>query len=356
MMDVLNASTEAFVSPFAQRRQQVAAVLDDLFPTLNGTTRTLVGPGIPTGGNIGVRVHLEEAWLVLDIPLAMTQTPPASWAQIVGLQAALPACVKVVLPKNKPDGPSDLYLRADVALDAEDDPASRVATVATALPVALLLCASAGLTTRNGPMSLAQADGVAPTVQDSIDDASSLEAAKLVAEAGWNYIERSAAEGVVDLQVPGEFRQAELTVRADGIHLAVYLSQANAQVNATESTDEGVNDAVTSEALAGFLLRAGSWVRAVRPALGVPIDDNSESKSPRPCFELIVAPPVSADILGHGLATLAVAARWCLAEAEVLQRNPSLAKAYLRAVGAESREQTRSKRPGNQQNQGEDQS
>jgi hypothetical protein len=223
MMDVLNASTEAFVSPFAQRREQVAAVLDDLFPTLNGTTRTLVGPGIPTGGNIGVRVHLEEAWLVLDIPLAMTQTPPASWAQIVGLQAALPACVKVVLPKNKPDGPSDLYLRADVALDAEDDPASRVATVATALPVALLLCASAGLTTRNGPMSLAQADGVAPTVQDSIDDASSLEAAKLVAEAGWNYIERSAAEGVVDLQVPGEFRQAELTVRADGIHLAAYL-------------------------------------------------------------------------------------------------------------------------------------
>lgn len=351
MMDVLNASTEAFVSPFARRRQQVAAVVDDLFPTINGTTRTLVGPGIPADGNIGVHVHLEEAWVVLDIALAMTQTPPASWAQIVELQAALPACVKIVLPKNKPDGPSDLYLRADVALDAEDDPASRVATVATALPVALLVCASAGLTTRHGPRSLTQADDVAPPVQDSIDVAS-LEAAKLVAKAGWNYIERSAAEGVVDLQVPGEFRQAELTVRADGIHLAVYLSQANA----TETANEGVNDAVTSQALAGFLLRAGSWVRAVRPALGVPIDDNSENKSPRPCFELIVAPPVTADNLGHGLAALAVAARWCLAEAEILQRNPSLAKAYLRAVGAESREQTRSNRPGNQQNQGDDQS
>ena len=154
-------------------------------------------------------------------------------------------------------------------------------------------------------------------------------------EAGWDFIERSADEGVVNLMVPGDFRQAEVAVHGLGLRLAVYLPRT---------------EAAPSEALASLMLRAGAWVRTVRPALGVSIDENPDGCAPRPCFERVLTAPVSADDVGRALDALAIAARWCVPEAETLQCDPSLAEAYLEAIGFENSTQTDRNQTNNPQN------
>jgi hypothetical protein len=216
-------------------------------------------------------------------------------------------------------------LRADLALDAKGDLSGRVHAVSEALATALALCERAGLARHEH--GIPAFSDTLQTAQNSTSGDTSLELHELVGEAGWNYIERSPGQGVVDLVVPGAFRQAEIGICGRGLRLAVYLSHAN---------DLDRDDVVALEALAKFLLRSAGWVRAVRPALGVPIDEDQQSGSPRPCFELVLTSPPCADDVNRALAALAVAARWCVPEAEALQSDPKLAAAYLAAISAET--------------------
>jgi hypothetical protein len=332
------ARTEAFVSPVAQRQQQIELILDEVFPRVDGdtdsATRMFARQDVTANDAPRIRAHVNENWLVLEVALAGPTVESASWWKIVQLETALPAPVKLILSRSRHYGPLVPCLRADLAIDAKGDLSGRVLEVSEALATALTLCARAGLARHEH--GIAALSDTLQTALNSTSGDESFDLHELVGEAGWNYIERSPDQGVVDLVVPGDFRQAEVTVCGQGVRLAVYLPHAN---------DFDRDDVVALEALAKFLLRAAGWVRAVRPALGVPIDEDQQSGSPRPCFELVLTSPLCADDVGRALAALAVAARWCVPAAEALQSDSRLAAAYLGAVSAETSGQTERNKP-----------
>lgn len=132
------------------------------------------------------------------------------------------------------------------------------------------------------------------------------------AESGWPYVERPEGAFVTDLGVPDAYLPALIEARADGIALGAELAVVPAA---------GERRA----ALVALLLRVNGAFRLARAVLRGP--------EPRALLEVVLPRTSGAAELGEALAALAVAARGCAREAQLVAADETIARVFLARSG-----------------------
>jgi len=140
---------------------------------------------------------------------------------------------------------------------------------------------------------------------------------QLCAEAGWQGTERGDDRVVVELDVPGSFRQAVLSGAgtAGGLRVATHLDACPATAADPSRLALGV-----------LLLRMCGIVRMVRAA----VDVTAARIVPR--FEVCFDSAPRAVEVARALAALSIACRVAADEAEAVQRDERLARIYMAAL------------------------
>lgn len=158
--------------------------------------------------------------------------------------------------------------------------------------VPLLAETCAGLRAALGALhGEAESHDSGPELEGRVGDDPVARLRELCEEAGWTASARAGGELAVELEVPGEFRQATLREETRG--------RLSATVEVLAPTELS---AVSSEAVGALLLEAAGLVRLVRPA-AIETEDAGGARAAR--FEVVL--PASAAGVGRALSALSVA-------------------------------------------------
>ncbi len=285
-------------------RAAVSSVLDSVAASMGGGVRQCASAegviGLPEGVAVSAAVHGDE-WLVLralDGPVGLD-----SPADALARNAAEPGPAKLVAVGCA----AQLSARADIVLIDGLAPAARIREAIGGL---LHLA-------RDGERA-ADMDAAAGQQHDDEAEWGAIRehVTAAIGEAGWACHERSNLDVVVDLDVPGQFRQA--TVRPGhrtSIALRVDLVRVSQGADAVH------------RALAALLLTATGVVRMVKA--GVMREAGADVFFVR-CH---VGHDASVDEMRHALSALTVACRLVGREADVMAVDAAIARAYLEARG-----------------------
>jgi hypothetical protein len=197
-------------------------------------------------------------------------------------------------------------LRAELALDP-DDPAeleSHIASLVARTKAALARLRLKRAKTQDGSRA---ADDVPPAP-----------VARLAAEAGWPFVERSPQRVAVPLEVSRRAIDAVVEPAPEG-GVVVSAALTNGRV-----PPAGAN----REALAVLLLTVTGRVHLARAAAREQPQDGAATR-----LETVLPAACGARHLHHALSALSVACRLCVLEAEVLHADASLAETCLASWG-----------------------
>jgi hypothetical protein len=226
----------------------------------------------------------DDGWLALCAPIRSAAAPLA----LLEWNAALPGRVKFALSEmGEPE------LRAEIPLDADAGPLVAEAVRGFDAGLALL---------RGEAVTPSPAEPMSPCEPDALD--------RLCAEAGWPCSRRADGACAVELECPGAFLQATVAAGNAGIHVSAALA----------SCEAAAPDA--QRALAIFLLESGAALRFARPVCA------SGAGKTTARFEVVFSPAPTAAQLAHALASLSLAAQFCLEESRALQ-DPAVAREFL---------------------------
>ncbi len=293
------------MTALATARESMGVALSTAFARADDTGQAWRLTGRPPLGQLELTATLEDGrWIVLEThPVAVELEAVADWDRLTRA-SALPDGVRWA------SGGSP-RLRSELPFDAAVDIASRLVATTTALEEAADLLRRAIVPAPSGEAK-ARDEGRAQTLAD------------LCAESGWTHHPSPDGSIRVDLDVPGDFRQAELRLDHTGFRATVNIALPD-QVGAPSRA-----------AVARMLTLANGTVRLVR----VCIADARQGPIVRVEAGYAFA-PVAAEV-GEALAALSVAVGCWVAELEVLGADEALASAYLAAQ--ESRERQRNQR------------
>jgi hypothetical protein len=248
-----------------------------------------------------VRARLMEDWLQFDAHLGAVAGLDQIWSALEW-NGKLEGAAKLALD---PAGRL-LRARAEIPLDGECSVAQDLAATLSGIERA------AGLvridSDREGeehpdPITAPSQDPAAPPLR------------QLLADAGWQFVERPGGSFMADLECGGDFRQALVQAGPE------QDSRASVELACWESHAPASRDA-----LAVLLLTASGAVRMARPAA----EQSGDRIAAR--FEVRLASHASPALLGRGLAALSVACRLCGREAAILN-NERIAERYLAVRG-----------------------
>jgi hypothetical protein len=257
--------------------------------------------------------RIDEGWLLFDAcPSSEGSVPGSGVAAQVGgpapavtdawkllaLNATLPGRVKFVAP----GGGQTVRVRAELPLDGDTHVCERVRETCGGLAVAMRRLQAGELGT----------DEILPG--PPLSKAANL--GELCEAARWPFIERPDGRLVVDLGVPSTFQQASVEQRATGeVHVWADLAAG-----------DPIPAPMCQQALGILLLRASAAIRMARAAAEL----SPGARGVR--FEVAFASEPSAAELAHTLSALSVACRLYAREAAFLQRDETVAGAYLGLV------------------------
>lgn len=230
---------------------------------------------------------LEDNWLVLTACDSLGLVADASPWSLLQRCAALPGCAKFAL---MPDG--KLQLRAELPLLEEADLAGRIRETCDGFESALAVYDFSH-------------NRCAPETP-----ASKTYLQRLCTDAGWSFVERGAEKLLVELESPGEFRQAAMVLTAGGIHLSCELASG------------GSLEGESREAVATLMLSASGVVRLARAALVADVAQLEVA---------FIAPPCAVEI-SSALESLSVGCSLCGEEIKMLQ-DPAIARQFLALRG-----------------------
>jgi hypothetical protein len=215
---------------------------------------------------------------------------------LLALSASLPPGCKYALL-----GTSELRVRAEQPEPAEPESAGRMADLETGFAVA------AG--------QLGGAVAVRPGGTGDSTDVPVPDIATLCLESGWHFEQRSDGSLVIDLDVSGFYVSAVVEARVSGIAVEACIVPRLLDAD------------VRRTAVATLLLRANAAFRMVRAVF------RSVAEQSQALLEAPLPADASAAELSRALGAVAVAARHCSAEAQMLAADERLASAYMSHCG-----------------------
>jgi len=263
---------------------------------------------LKNGSVLPCRATLNDQWLHLDVDIdqyrsTLQPNEHRAWSWLLR-NGTLPSGVKYAL-----DAHSRLRIRAETPLPDdghEFDLCGRIATVWEGLEVA-----SAAIhdpATNRGE----QRSGIA---WEKEGDRAACDLRRLCEEAGWPFTERAEEKLAVTLDASGDFWQALVERRTDGIRVA-------APVGAPAMASDEVRNSI-----AVLLLTLNGVLRFARAA-----GDEQKGQVAAHLEALLPHFPF-AEELGHALSAISVGCRLCGREVEVLQNDLVIAREYLAVRG-----------------------
>jgi hypothetical protein len=245
---------------------------------------------LANGKPLGVSARLFEGWLLLDAPLP-DRIGRGGWWDLLRLNATLQGLSKFVL-RPAARSPQYVHLRADISLAGDEDFEGDCESEFDDLLTTRLLDACAGLKEAFGSFR-----GEKSNEQPALTSIANLEGQankgveklrRLCGDTGWSFIERSAGRLMIDLDVQHGFYQAVAEHRAEGAHVSVEITRAEAFSETNR------------QALSMLLLGTGALVKLARPS----IEESENQIVGR--FEVRFTKMPTAVELAHAFAALSV--------------------------------------------------
>lgn len=300
----------------------ITDILHDCTTALEQEAPTRWKFSLRNGIELSGTAYHDDDWLTLTTAPAGASAPAVGALDLLSLNGGLPGGVKFARAGN----PATLLVLGEVALDPHVDLQRRVHEMCDGLKAAMEAYAIMLGRYGSSPAPLVLDEPPRAANATGSDQAAMLQ---LCTEAGWQGNARGDDRAVVELDVPGTFRQAVLSAAGAGLRITTVLADC-----AAPRTD------ACRSALGVLLLRTSGVVRMARAA----VDMTPDRAVPR--FEVCFDSGPGPAELARALAALSIACRFSADEAAAVHQDDRLARIYLAAVEPGSaRANERGRRP-----------